>query len=255
MKIEAIFSDYDGTLCPLQVPREEAFIPPKLLHLLENVGRRIPIAVITTKDLGFVAERVPFAQAIAAIGGLELELGASRITDERIQSRAKILREAYEEATRIIGPRDEIFLERKTTSEGVLVSFCLDWRLAHDRAEAWLNVRPILARFRDVGLYVVEREWEPFADVFVTEVNKGTAFARLKKELKLNGPIMYLGDSEMDNSAFELADVSVAIEHEESSVPLHAKYSLRFENLPRFIANLLATDFNFSPRMVTGRST
>lgn len=245
MKVEAIFSDYDGTLSPLQAPREKAFIAPELLHLLVRIGKRIPIAVITTKDLAFVKDRVPFAHGIGAIGSLEILVGAKRMVDTRMLNRVELVEEAFDVALSKIDSADEIILERKTTGNGILASFCLDWRLAHDKVKVRMKVKSFLAQCRKMGLFVVESAYTPFADVYAVKVDKGKILLRLMKELGASRPLMYLGDSEIDNPAFRRADVSIAIGHKESSRRLASKYYLRFEDLPRFLSDLLTANFRF----------
>lgn len=83
MKVQALFSDYDGTLCPLELRREEAYVSPRLRRLLTKINKRIQLGIITTKDLAFIKDRVPFAQGIAATCGLEMQVGDRIIVDER----------------------------------------------------------------------------------------------------------------------------------------------------------------------------
>jgi HAD superfamily hydrolase (TIGR01484 family) len=250
VKIEAIFSDYDGTLSPLQVPREEAFIPTKLLRILEDVSNRIPVAVITTKDLGFVKERVPFADAIAAICGLDLQIGERTFLDKPVRRNIESVNRAFREVLRIAETYKEVIVEGKTTSDGDLIAFCVDWRMSRNPAGARRIVKPFLTRCRGLGLYVVESDLNPFADIFTMKVDKGTAFVKLKRELGLSGPIMYLGDSEFDNPALELADVSIGIRHRGMSPNLLSKYYVEFDELDAFFSSLLVANFNFVPSMV-----
>lgn len=113
----------------------------------------------------------------------------------------------------------------------------------------------ILTRCRRMGLYVVESDRGPFVDVSPVKVDKGEALLALIKELGVGRPIIYLGDSEMDNPAFEQADVSIGVIHQESSLRLKSQYSLRCEDLAGFVAKLLATNLSFTPSMIAGHST
>jgi len=45
------------------------------MAVLHQISRRIPVAVITTKDLAFVVKRTPFAHAWVGLGGLEIKIG------------------------------------------------------------------------------------------------------------------------------------------------------------------------------------
>lgn len=251
MKIGAIFSDYDGTLCPLKVPRESAFISRKLQGLLCEISRKIPIAIITTKDLTFIKDRVPFTRGVAAIAGLELEIDGKSAIDPRVQDGLRIVDRAYREVVAQVATMgDRMFVERKTVGKGDLAAFCVDWRMARDWRKARRKVEPLLARCRQLGLYVVDAGLSPFADIYVARVDKGSAFLKLKSQLGVQGATMYLGDSEFDNSAFQLADVSIGIRHRGLVPRLLSKYSVEFESLERHLRSLLAVNFNFTPSML-----
>ena len=185
-KVQAIFSDYDGTLCPLELRREDAFPSPRLRRLLTKASKRVPLGIITTKDLDFIKERIPFAQGISATCGLEMQVGDKVILDERTREPNKNLENAYRECvSKILQVRENIVIERKVSEEGDLLAFCLDWRLARNWEEAHRQAVPLLAFCREQGLYVVESEISPFANVYPMQIDKGTAFLKLKTEMGL----------------------------------------------------------------------
>jgi HAD superfamily hydrolase (TIGR01484 family) len=251
VRIEAIFSDYDGTLSPLELRREDAFISPRLRRLLTKASKRIPIGIITTKDLSFIRERVPFAQGIAATSGLEIQVGDRIIIDDRAKKPTEKIDKAYRQSlARILQIRDNISVERKENEDGGLIAFCIDWRLARDWPEAQRKTVPILQSCRDEGLYVVESNISPFANVYPSEVSKGEALVKLRKEMNVSGPVMYFGDSEADNPAFQIADVSIGIKHQKVMPPLLCKYRLEFFELDRFLSNMIEADFDFRETMV-----
>jgi HAD superfamily hydrolase (TIGR01484 family) len=251
VKVEAIFSDYDGTLSPLELRRGEAFISPRLRRLLTKASKRIRIGIVSTKDLSFIKERAPFAHGIAAICGLEMQVGDRIIVDERIQETSKKVESVYREVLpRILQMPDNVSVERKETENGNLVAFCIDWRLAHDWPEAQRKTTPILASCKEQGLYVVESSISPFANVFPMKVSKGDAFAKLQKEMKVTGPAIYLGDSEADNPAFQLADISIGIKHRRTVPELLCKYVLEFFELDSFLSKLIDADFDFRNGMI-----
>jgi HAD superfamily hydrolase (TIGR01484 family) len=251
VKVEAIFSDYDGTLSPLEVRREDAFISPRRRRLLTKAGRSVQIGIITTKDLSFIKERVPFADGIAATCGLEIQVGDKIIIDERIQLPNKKVEKAYQEVLAgILQMPDNVSVERKETENGDLVAFCIDWRLARDWPEAQRKTAPILASCTEQGLYVVESGISPFANVFPVEVSKGDAFVRLRKEMGVTGSVIYLGDSEADNPAFQIADISIGIKHRRTVPELLSKYVLEYFELDGFLSNLIDADFEFRDEMI-----
>lgn len=251
MKIEAIFSDYDGTLCALELRREDAYISPRLRRVLTKACKRIKLGIVTTKDLSFIKDRVPFAHGYAASSGLELQVGDKMMVDERVVQPDKKIEKTYQEALkRILLIKDEIMVERKETEDGDLIAFCIDWRLSRNWEEAHRKAGPMLSLCKEQGLYVAESEISPFANVFPFKVDKGEAFDKLRKEMSLTGPIMYLGDSEADDPAFRVADVSVGIKHSRKMPELGCKYRLEFFELENFLSDLNAKDFNFEDGML-----
>jgi hypothetical protein len=61
------------------------------------------------------------------------------------------------------------------------------------------------------------------------------------KELKSKDGVLYMGDTEADNPAFERSDVSVGVIHEETCVEkLACDYLVKFEDVSSFLGRLLA---------------
>jgi len=86
--------------------------------------------------------------------------------------------------------------------------------------------------------------------IYPVEVDKRTAFARLRKESGITGPTMYLGDSESDNPAFRLAYVSIGIKHRRVMPKLECRYRPEFLELVGFISNVLDSNLGFDEGMV-----
>ncbi len=250
-KLEAIFSDYDGTLCPLELRREDAFIAPRLKRVLTKAAKQVKIGIVTTKDLGFIRERVPFANGIAASSGLEMQVGDKITLDERVKEPNRKIEKAYQDSLKkILQIRENIMVERKETDDGGLLAFCIDWRLSRNWDEAKKKAAPVMELCKEQGLYVVDSQISPFANIFPVEVDKGAAFKKLREEIGVTGPIMYLGDSEADDPAFKLADVSVGIKHRRVMPPLQCMYRLEFFELDNFLLNLMDADFEFQEGML-----
>jgi Trehalose-phosphatase. len=52
--VEAVFTDYDGTIAPIDIARELSKPLSNVYEKLVELGRYIPIAVISTKDCDFL---------------------------------------------------------------------------------------------------------------------------------------------------------------------------------------------------------
>lgn len=65
--------------------------------------------------------------------------------------------------------------------------------------------------------------------------------------MKGQGQIIYLGDSENDNPAFRLADISIGIRSDSRLKPkLECDFALEYDKLAAFLQSLLQNDFVFS---------
>jgi len=250
-QVEAIFSDYDGTLCPLELRREDAFISPRLRRVLTKASKRIKLGIITTKDLSFIKDRVPFAHGYAATSGLEMQVGDSITLDERVREPNQKIEKVYQHTLKgILQIRDTIMVERKETEDGDLIAFCIDWRLSRNWDEAHRKAAPVLTLCKEQGMYVVESNISPFANIFPFKVDKGAALVKLRTEMAVTGPVIYLGDSEADDPAFQLADISVGIKHQRIMPPLKCKYRVEFFELEVFLSKLIDSNFNFQDGML-----
>jgi len=250
VKISAIFSDYDGTLSQLESRREDAVLSPILRRLLTKVSKSVTLGIITTKDLSFIRERVPFAHGISASCGLEMQVGEKTLLDERVREPHPQLENAYKEILKkVLQARDNLVIERKESEDEHLIGFCLDWRLARNWDEAKRIAAPLLDYSRKQGLYVIESDISPFANVFPMKIDKGEAYEKLKKELDVQGPIMYLGDSEADDPAFQLAEVSIGVKHRRIMPKLQCKYRVEFFELENLLTKLIDSDFDFKENM------
>lgn len=91
-RITAIFSDYDGTLCPTDSVRsQENRIPKELEQTLWDISQCIPVCIISSKDCHFLHPRTKFARILSCIMGIEtltfkLHKKEGRRTDENIKS-------------------------------------------------------------------------------------------------------------------------------------------------------------------------
>lgn len=250
MKLSAIFSDYDGTLSQLESRREDAVLSPIVRRLLRKVSQHVTLGIVSTKDLSFIRERVPFAHGISAVCGLETQVGEKILLDERVKQPNEVLEKTYQEVLKgVLQARDNLAIERKEAEDEHLISFAIDWRLARDWKEAKQIAAPLLDYSRKQGLYVVESDLSPFANIYPMKIDKGEAYTKLKRELGVTGPVMYLGDSEADDPAFQLAEVSVGIKHRRVMPKLQCRYRIEFFELENLLTELIDSDFDFQEKM------
>src|SRR2546422_800849 len=222
MRVAAVFSDYDGTLAPDWVPREESRIPSELDRELRALAGRVPFAIITSKDRSFIMPRVPYARAWSCVCGLEVQLSdGSLISTPPLPHSDEVLENIR---TMIAG---RLILEEKCGVRGVL-GFSVDWR------STGAPPGPLLEKVLDLrsrGFQVSYNPGYPFADVFFGPADKSNALTMLKRRLRVDGPVMFIGDSPADNSAFREADVSVGVSHGQPIEKLECEYLVNWSDL------------------------
>jgi trehalose-phosphatase len=251
--VESLFLDYDGTISPLGVSREKAIVPNEIRQLLGTMGKRITIAIVTSKDSSFVVPRTPFAHAWSAVCGLEtlvggkiLEKPVSRTKHERIDAALKYVQ---------LGLDNGIFaIEKKRNSRGEIVAFCVDWCSSKDPELAKRAAEDYVSYFKKLSLHVAGSFEQFFFDVYPYFVEKGNAVRTLARTLGLKHRSIFLGDSEMDNSAFQVCDVSVGVIHDSTkSENLDCDYFVDFKSVASFFEELLANNLIFDPKFSTIR--
>ena len=76
MKIDAILSDYDGTLCPTSSISQDnsnssSRIPERLETIIWNISEKIDVCIVSSKDFSFLHRRTKFAKILSCIMGIE----------------------------------------------------------------------------------------------------------------------------------------------------------------------------------------
>ncbi len=247
LQIDAIFSDYDGTLSPFAVNRDNALVPRPLYKTLSIVSKKIPFCIITTKTVNYIQDKIEFCKGVAGIGGLEISIGAKMIYPSVSSHTRKSILTVFDFARSVMHDMKDVLLEEKKTAGGELLGFTVDWRLSKNWDSYKEVVRPLIQKSKRDGLFVLTYRDHPFFDVYVKKPDKGKALIKLKKELRINGNILYLGDSENDSTAFEKSGVSIGITREEVKPLLNCEYLLPYDNLNAALRTLVKNNMIFDP--------
>ncbi len=242
-RVQGLFLDYDGTISPLNVPRQESRVSKETDTILHRIKQLIPVVIITTKDLSFILPRAPFANAWCAIGGLEMKIGDRVTKDPRVLPALPYISLALEYAKH--RGDNHLFIEEKHDSTTQTVAFCVDWRYSRDLREAETRAIEVIDYCQTLPLDVVKYEGQPFFDVYPYRIDKGKALAELKRNFGLQGGVMYLGDSKVDNAAFRIADIGIGVLHEGTTSELECNYHVKFKDVARFLKHLMGNRLVF----------
>ncbi len=242
--VRCLALDYDGTLSRIDISRNASSIPEEKSSTLQLIAKAIPIVIVTTKDLAFVIPRTPFASAWSSVGGLETRIGNRTRMRKEVEHKLKRVYEALQYAkSHLISLGVDI--EEKLDSDGRPLAFCINWRQVEGTETTSREIEKVAAYCQSLGLVLV-RSRQPFLDVYPQLPNKGRALKEILKKLGVNGGVLYIGDSEMDNTAFNSSDTSLGVIHGENSPDeLACDYFVRFDDVSAFLKLLLANDFVF----------
>jgi len=235
----AVFLDYDGTLTPIVSHPEDAWLSESMREALRSLAARVPLAILSGRDLDDVRGRVlvdgiVYAGShgfdIAGAGGLRRELGAAYLP--MLDAAETELREALDE---IPGAQ----LERKHFSVAAHYRN-VDENDAFRIARA---VDAVGARHRELRRIDGKKVYELLPDI---DWNKGKALLWLLETLEFERgsafPI-FIGDDRTDEDAFcAIEQRGIGILVSEHSHPTTARYVLRdTAEVERFLGQLVTT--------------
>jgi trehalose-phosphatase len=239
----AVFLDYDGTLTPIVSHPEDAWLSESMRQTLRSLAARVPVAILSGRDLDDVRGRVlvdgiVYAGShgfdIAGAGGLRRELGSAYLPV--LDAAETELREALDE---ISGAQ----LERKH------FSVAAHYRNVNegDASKVALAVDAVAAKHRELRRINGKKVYELLPDI---DWNKGKAVLWLLETLELERgcalPI-YIGDDRTDEDAFRaLEKRGIGILVSEQPQVTAASYCLNnaeeVEQFLRKITDLHATE-------------
>ena len=234
----AVFLDYDGTLTPIVSHPEDAWLSESMRQTLRSLVARVPVAILSGRDLDDVRGRVlvegiVYAGShgfdIAGAGGLRRQLGDAYLPV--LDSAENELREALDD---IAGAQ----LERK------YFSVAAHYRNVNenDAGKVAAAVEGVAARHGELRRIDGKKVYELLPDI---DWNKGKAVLWLLETLEIERgkalPI-YIGDDRTDEDAFRaLEKRGVAILVCERPQATAANYCLNNpEKVERFLEELIA---------------
>ncbi len=235
----AVFLDYDGTLAPIVSHPEDAWLSDSIRQTLLELVARMPVAILSGRDLDNVRRRVDVADIvcagshgfdIAGAGELRRQLGAAYLPV--LDMAETELREALDEI-----PDSQ--LERKHFSVAAHYRNVKE----NDAFRVALAVDAVAARHRELRRINGKKVYELLPDI---EWDKGKAVLWLLDTLGLEqGNVLpiYIGDDRTDEDAFRaLKGRGVGILVSDESQPTSATYSLKNPSeVERFLRVLIAT--------------
>ena len=232
----AVFLDYDGTLTPIVNHPEDASLSDSVRQTLRSLAARVPVAILSGRDLDDVRGRVHvdgiiYAGShgfdIAGAGGLRREVGGAYLPV--LEAAEMELREALDE---IPGSQ----LERKHFSVAAHYRNVNE----NDAFRVALAVDEVAARHRKLRRIDGKKVYELLPDI---DWNKGKAALWLLETLGLergNTLPIYIGDDRTDEDAFRAFEKrGIAILVSEQPQVTAASYWLQNpEEVERFLQRI-----------------
>jgi hypothetical protein len=235
-------ADYDGTIAPLGVMREESRIFGDVEAQLRRISRRIPVCIVTAKDFAFIYPRSSFAAGWACVSGLDIRLADGRqVTQRGLTDLGLALRLA--ESCELQGS----YTELKRGPSGELLAVAIDWGGVPEIGHSIVRrLRPVA----QAGHMVVYDPGSTYADVYAAPPDKGRAARLLKGLLRVEGRVMFVGDSVLDNSAFQAAEISLGVLHGQQIRGLRCEYVVEQTRLGEFLRSLSDHGMDFEPSLL-----
>lgn len=225
MKISAILSDYDGTLCPTSSLTLSNSLPEDIHNILLEISKFIPVCIVSSKDFHFLDSCVNFAMIISSIMGIEtfllqkgkefnynfkseefsdpIELSNEIINNNlhryRIKQKEKLSENSsiIEELSSVISKNfhDIKILQKYTYKDKILAGVSFDYRHLLKWENYKMNIEPrITDKIYEYikknspltnTLHIQTYLTHPFLDIYSIDCNKGNVVTEVRKLLNL----------------------------------------------------------------------
>ena len=224
MKIAAIFSDYDGTLCPTTSLSNS--LPADLYNILLDISKFIPVCIISSKDFNYLNSCVNFAVIISSIMGIEMflqknkkdfkynfvnyqkisdprelknEFTSDNLPRYRIKQKEKLIQNSrlLEDLSSVISKNfyNIKIIKKYTHKEKLLAGVSFDYRQLLKWESYKLNIEPrIIDKIYEYlninslppnALHIQTYLTHPFLDLYSIDCNKGDVVTDLRTLLNL----------------------------------------------------------------------
>ncbi len=244
LKINIVLADYDGTLAPINVPREESKPSKQLLEVLKQVSENATLGIISMKDYWFLKSRIPFSHVYGCIGGLEIILRKGRaFIRKTISDKIKITEEFYNYVSNSSKKLSCVEIEIKKLANKRIAGLSLDWRHCQQTPSIIQHFKTIAEK---LNFYTIDYT-EPFIDIMPLKPDKGAAVKFIKHFFR--GSVLYLGDSIIDNPAFKISDVSIGVISHNDPKNLESQYFIDFKDVPKLLEYLIKSDMTFNDKL------
>jgi alpha,alpha-trehalase len=221
----AVFLDYDGTLTPIVERTEDARLAPETRDAIAELAARLPVAVISGRDLDDVRVMVEMdGLAYAGSHGFDI-VRPDGSRDQRGREYLPDLDAAERDLGQLLAGIPGVRLERKAFAIAVHIR-----QVDEDRIPDVTAVTAVAAAHPRLRRTSGKKVFELRPNV---EWDKGRALLWLVRVLGLDGPDLlpiYIGDDETDEDAFRAIcerGLGVVVLGEGDERLTEARYSLR----------------------------
>ncbi len=225
MKIAAILSDYDGTLCPTTSLNNS--LPADLYNILLEISKFIPVCIVSSKDFHYLNSCINFAVIISSIMGIETfllqkdkkdfnynfvnyeeisdpsglknKITSYNIPRYRIKQKEKLIQNSrmLENLSSVISKnfQDIKILKKYTHKENLLAGVSFDYRHLLKWESYKMNIEPrIIDKIYEYlninslppnALHIQTYLTHPFLDIYSIDCNKGDVVTDVRTLLNL----------------------------------------------------------------------